>query len=170
MNLKQASVNILNQLKDVFDRLSDAEFTSPVELLSGSSVGQHFRHIVEFYHCLTKGNPVGIVNYDKRDHDKTIERDRVIALAFLGNIIERIEDADDEKRLILHISYDTNSDTSIEIGTNFNRELAYNIEHAVHHMAIIKIGIQAINKNFEFPENFGVAVSTVKYKRKEPAQ
>jgi hypothetical protein len=41
--------------------------------------------------------------------------------------------------------------------------LMYNIEHCVHHQAIIKIAFLFLGKQ-EFVESFGVAKSTIKYR------
>jgi hypothetical protein len=43
------------------------------------------------------------------------------------------------------------------------RELAYNIEHTIHHMAIIKQSIIEHFTYIDLPEYFGVASSTVRY-------
>jgi hypothetical protein len=48
--------------------------------------------------------------------------------------------------------------------TNYFRELTYNIEHAVHHMAIIKIGIREVANYVTLPADFGIAASTIRYK------
>jgi hypothetical protein len=42
--------------------------------------------------------------------------------------------------------------------------LVYNIEHAVHHMAIMKIGIREVADYINLPDNFGIAVSTLRYR------
>jgi len=53
---------------------------------------------------------------------------------------------------------------TVKVDTTFNRELLYAIEHTVHHMAIIKIGMLLNYPNVTVPENFGVAESTIQYK------
>jgi hypothetical protein len=61
-------------------------------------------------------------------------------------------------------NYETDSGQNISMKSSFYRELAYNIEHAIHHMALLKV---AINHSFSYitvPESFGVASSTVRYR------
>jgi len=53
------------------------------------------------------------------------------------------------------------------IKTNALRELAYNIEHAIHHMAIIKIGINEVSPYILLPSAFGVASSTIRHLKKQ---
>ena len=79
----------------------------------------------------------------------------------------------DFKRVILFILtseaiYDEHSDKPIRISTNFYREIAYNLEHTIHHMALIRVGISEVS-NIRLPEDFGIATSTVKH-RKQCAQ
>ena len=46
-------------------------------------------------------------------------------------------------------------------------ELVYNIEHAVHHMAIIRIAVQHEFPDLALDDEFGYATSTLKYLRKQ---
>ena len=50
------------------------------------------------------------------------------------------------------------------IESNYYRELMYNIEHCIHHQAIIKIALLHLGKT-EIVENFGIAKSTIEYRR-----
>jgi hypothetical protein len=47
----------------------------------------------------------------------------------------------------------------------FQRE--YNIEHVVHHMALVKIGIHEVSPYVILPPDFGVAISTIKYHKNQ---
>ena len=160
MHLKDYSIQILSQLMEVTRRLTPAQFACPIALLSGNSFGKHLRHVLEFYDRMIKGCEVGIINYDSRKHDTQLESDRNVALAKMQELISCVAQLKEDKTLRLEGNYGMEK---YDIQTNIYREMAYNIEHAVHHMAILRITL-----NTEFPEvkvdkNFGVAYSTVKY-------
>ena len=48
--------------------------------------------------------------------------------------------------------------------SSFYRELSYNIEHAIHHMALLKVAVKQTLTYISLPENFGVASSTIRYR------
>jgi len=163
MNLNQACSNILNQLTDLVSQIHEHDFTKPVETLSNSTIGQHLRHTLEFFICFENGVENGIINYDKRAHDKLIESDKFIARLEIDRIKNFISTLSD-KPLRLEVGYDLDRDDFITIETTATRELVYNIEHAVHHMAIIKIGVLEIASYIKLAPDFGIAASTIRYK------
>ena len=52
------------------------------------------------------------------------------------------------------------------IPSTFERELVYNIEHTIHHLALIAIGFRAYFPHVSLSEHFGVASSTVAHQKK----
>ncbi len=167
MQLSDACSNILNQLSDIIRQLEEKDFTRPSAALSQSTIGQHARHTLEFFICLEQGFHKGIINYDKRAHDKLIETDKFIALSAITRIRDFIHSQKNDQPLKLEVGYERHSEDCITIETNYFRELTYNIEHAVHHMAIMKIGLREVAPYVIFPTEFGVAVSTLRYKESE---
>lgn len=163
MQLSQAANTILNQLTGVIEQIQEDDFRKPCVALN-ASVGQHLRHTLEFFICLENGYAQGIVNYDKRVHDKIMENDKLIALHTIRQIKEFINQNQGDKSLKLEVGYLPDSDASETISTNYQRELVYNIEHAVHHMAIMKIGIREVADYITLPSDFGIAVSTLRYR------
>ena len=166
MLLKKSVHKVFVQLTESLNALPDAEYIKPCKALSNASIGQHVRHIVELFLCLEKGYGTSVVNYDGRKRDQKIETDKNFAIRLMHEIYSRI----DRPNIELHIragDYD-DSDGIIEIPTNYYREIAYNLEHAIHHMALIRIGINEIS-DVTLSHEFGVACSTIKY-RQECAQ
>ena len=144
-------------------QLAEEDFVKPVETLGNSTIAQHLRHTLEFFICLERGFEAGVVNYDKRAHDKLIETDKLIALSVLNKINEFIHAHRTDKALKLEAAYDLDKEEFVTIETNYLRELVYNIEHAVHHMAIMKIGIREAAPYVTLAHDFGIAASTIRY-------
>ncbi len=168
MTLTDACSNILSQLTDLVHQIRESDFVRPAETLSYSTVGQHLRHTLEFFICFEHGFEKGLINYDKRAHDKLIETDKFVALNAIKRILKFVNNVDD-KALKLEVGYDLERETFLTIDTTATRELVYNIEHAVHHMAIMKIGIREIAPYIQLPPDFGIAASTIRYKENSVA-
>jgi hypothetical protein len=164
MNLNIACCNIIAQLSDLVKQITEPDFSKPVKTLGNSTIGQHIRHTLEFFICLENGFEKGLINYDKRLHDKLIEEDKFIALSTIAKIQDFINRVHNNKDLTLEVGYDLDQDTFISVNTNYQRELIYNIEHAVHHMAIIKIGMPEAAPYITLPGDFGIAASTIRYR------
>ena len=163
--LSQACLTILSQLESTLNQISDHDFSKPSILLGNSTMGQHLRHTLEFFICLESGFEKGIVNYDKRAHDKLIESDKFIALSTIQRIKAFILSKNQDQPLKLEVGYEMHSEECVSIETNYFRELTYNIEHAVHHMAIMKIGIREVADYVILPPDFGIAVSTIRHQQ-----
>lgn len=150
----------LDDLISITGRLNDTQYTTKCTNLSGASIGQHLRHIIELLQCLLNGYDNAFVNYDLRKRDRNIETDRALAQQLLGLLAEDVCKPDRKMQLQVCFSDEGNHEN---IATTYFREIAYNIEHAIHHMALIRVGINEMAA-IELPEAFGVAPSTLKYK------
>ena len=166
MQLQQAVNNIFVQLSDSLDQLSPEQYVQPCKTLFNNTIGQHVRHIIELFQCLENGYEAGTVNYEKRKRDTQIETDKELAGRLLLDIHRGL--SRENKVLTLEACYDDHTTEGINIETNYHREIAYNLEHTIHHMALIRVGITDIS-SIQLPDDFGVASSTVKY-RKQCAQ
>ena len=163
MDLKITAKLVLDHLVVVLGQLKADHYALNIPLLN-ASVSQHVRHILEFYICLFDGLQLGKINYDNRKRDPRIENDITFTLELINEIKERISDQTVNLELSMELKYgEEESEDNIRLSTNYFRELAYNIEHTIHHLAIIK---QTIIEHFnyvELPEHFGIASSTVRY-------
>ena len=165
MQLKATGKEILYQVYVFTNQLNNAEYSAELELLNGNSVGKHVRHIVEFFDLLIQGASVGLINYDKRKHTPLYETDTSITLLKIKELMDEVEKLSQNRDVLLEVSYAKTDEETVKIKSSVERELAYNIEHAIHHMAIIKIAVQTVFPNIKLAENFGVAYSTVRYKK-----
>lgn len=167
-NLQLASSAILQQLNILLKQLSDAEFSRPIPALSGNSIGKHVRHVLEFYQCLIASAADGVVDYDKRERNPRMETDTTFCSAEITRISKTLEGITPEGSLAMVVSFQDGNPE--KINTTFSRELAYNIEHAIHHMAIIKIAVIQGFPDIQLDESFGIAYSTLKYNQETCAQ
>lgn len=161
--LTQEAISLLKQLSTVISSLDDQTYASHHELLSGASIGAHVRHTLEFFECLQKCPSSKEINYDLRQRNPELEVSRRSAMNFIDQLSDGFRFSSSATNLQL-VSQGADGSTR-QMTSSLDRELWYTIEHAIHHMAIIKIGILHAEPNFTFPQNFGIASSTVIYQQ-----
>lgn len=162
MQLQSSIHHVLQQLNASLEQLREDQFTMPATLLTGATIGQHVRHIIEGFLCLSLGYESGVVNYEKRKRDRRIETNKELACSLLAGIAHNLDLPD--KALLLEANYQEYSSKEMLISTTYYRELLFNLDHAIHHMAMIRIGIAEFS-DMELPAGFGVATSTIKYQQ-----
>jgi hypothetical protein len=160
----------LDQLEQVVEKIAPVDFSRPCQALSGSSIGQHLRHSLELFLCLEQGHHSGTINYDNRPRDKRLETDKAAALGAIGQIRQFVDQNRTNKLMQLDLSPDLGIDQCISIQTTLYRELAYNVDHVVHHLAIMKIGLREVASYIDLPPHFGVAASTIRYQGEQEEQ
>jgi len=69
----------------------------------------------------------------------------------------------------LYLNFDQDSRAVKQVKSNLMRELAYNLEHAIHHMALIRIVLNQQFPDVKVDANFGVAYSTIRYNKDQCA-
>jgi hypothetical protein len=154
---------MLKQGLEVLSDLDDQVYPNIRHPFSPCGIGSHFRHCLDFYQAFLNGVELGWIDYDNRQRDERIGKDRLSAAQKMMEAIEglerlswlhedtslmvRLEDADDG----LKPSWSSSS---------VLRELQSLLSHTVHHFALIGLMLQL--NGFEVPEDFGVAPSTLK--------
>lgn len=141
--------------------INDEDYSRPLEVFSGSTLGQHTRHFVEFFQCLLEQSALGVVNYDKRKRNQLIQENQKVAFAAMDAISTELCDRSEDEALKLETNYGL---SSLSVSTTFERELVFNIEHTVHHLALLRIGLIHLNPNLQLDPGFGVASSTQRHK------
>ena len=168
--MKNIAKENLFQLRELLQMISLENYTQKSDVLSGSSVGEHIRHVLEFYLLLVSGSFSGIISYDKRQRDILIEEDPHFAIRTIDRLIEGIETLDVNLGVKFEGDYTTDGSGQNYMQSSVGRELAYCIEHSIHHQAIIKAGFIAMGLSGLTGEHFGVAYSTIRYRDNKFAQ
>jgi uncharacterized damage-inducible protein DinB len=165
MNCKEGTIHIATQITTLLDQIDRYSYAKPLEIFSGSTLGQHFRHIVEFYHCLLQGIDNGLIDYANRQRNLNIEKDPVYAKQAFQEVLHAVEQLEENTELSVKADFSAeNSKVRPVVQSSVGRELMFAYDHAVHHLAIIKIGLQADAPQIEVEPNLGIAPSTVKYR------
>lgn len=149
----------LRELSDVIVQLSDDDYCYPCKDLSNATIGEHTRHIIELFQCLISQYESGVVNYDSRKRDTLMQTNTVFAATCITGIANQIDKPNKPLQLQQRVD-----GISLAIETNYHRELLYNLEHCIHHQALIKVALLQIN-SVEVDDNFGVARSTLEYRQ-----
>ncbi len=162
MLLTKPIQHVFAQLNDSLRQITNDEYKAQSSILTNATIGQHFRHILELFLCLEQGYVMGVVNYEKRKRDYRIETDKDFALDLMMDVFNNLEKPNRE--LILEAEDYCDDVQIVSVPSNYYRELVYNLEHTIHHMALIRVGIKEVS-SVQLPEDFGVAYSTVKFRQ-----
>lgn len=167
MNSIKGSLKVISSILDLLNKIDDASYKKPLPIFSGSTLGNHFRHILDFYNCLINGIDNGLIDYAVRERNPAIEMKTDAAYrAFekVGRAITKLEDHDP-----LVIRADFSGEYRPLVDSTVGRELMFAFDHAIHHLAMVKIGLNINFPQIEIDENLGVAPSTVKNKKAHKA-
>lgn len=167
--IKYCKINLL-EIKFMINKMDEPLYKVELTWLSGATIGQHVRHILEFYDCLFAAKNQGFVNYDSRKRNLQLETDCSFAKNQIDEIINNLSSLESNKSIFLEGNYTSETTANTTISTTFGRELAYCLEHSIHHQALIKIGLHELKLENIINENFGVAPATIRYRKEECAQ
>lgn len=158
--LVAVNVEVLGQMTELLSSLSSEKYGQNND--SDGSIGQHTRHIIEFYECFSEGYQKGVVNYDSRRRNPLVETDPTVATNELQHIIQDLEKITGESKFtVLAESF---GQDLIEVPSSVSREVLYLLEHTIHHMAIIRLLVKSCSPDHDLPKEFGVAYSTLRYR------
>lgn len=157
---------ITDQIINILKQIDTEEYCRSLELFNGSSLGQHFRHILDFYNCLLNGFTTGIIDYALRDREANIENDTTAAIQAFLIINQKVEQLNEQQTLQVKADF-VGHDGVMQplVQSSVGRELMYAYDHALHHLAIVKIGIKIALPHICLDKDIGVAPSTLRYKK-----
>jgi DinB superfamily len=150
----------LQLLSKLLQELTEEQYLKKVAHLGNSSIGAHTRHIIELLQCTIKGYSTGEVDYVNRSRNLLLETDKVFARSTVQQLDSMARLAD--KTLTLAVEQLDAEAELPTVTTTYFREIIYNTEHTIHHLALIKVAV--IDMKLDIVDHeFGMAYSTIKY-------
>lgn len=162
--MKKVSQELLKEVSTVISLLDHQDYSHALPVLNGSSIGKHVRHILDLFECLIESSTESTINYDQRKRNPETETSKEFALLKIESIVKSLDLLNLKKEVRLNQKL---NDEFCAINSTVERELLYNIEHCIHHLAIIKIGIENNFSYVQLPESFGVAYSTLTHREQK---
>jgi uncharacterized damage-inducible protein DinB len=151
---------LLVELRDVITLLpAHCYRAQPAARVSGS-VGAHVRHTLDHVAALLAAIDGDELRYDQRRRGTTLEIDALSAVNEIERLMFRMRRIDLDG-LDLPLTFSTRlhpAQPPIPVRTTLARELAFVIQHTVHHCALI--GVLLAWQGQQVPYGFGLAAST----------
>lgn len=168
MDAQNGTLLITRQMSALLEKLPLYVYTKPVSLFHGSTVGQHFRHILEFYTCLLEGCDAAYIDYSSRQRNDAISENPRIALRVLESVVNKIPQLNVQQVLKVESEFCEAADERRPAYlSSMGRELQYAFDHAVHHLAIIRMGLESHFPEIPVEADLGVAPSTLKHRKEQ---
>jgi len=167
--LHDAVAEILRQGESLLNSLSDENYTRKLPAVFSSTVGGHYRHCLDHFQSLLVGLDADEINYDHRERNPRIEKDREFALAETHRILRAFASISTpflDRPMNIRSKVNYERDTAALIGSTVGRELMYAVAHSIHHYALIAVMCGMLE--VPIPAGFGVAPSTLKYHAEQP--
>lgn len=155
-------IQITEQLKSLSNLLlllTNTQYNQKIAFLGNASIGGHTRHIIELLNCAIHGYKMGTVDYLNRVRDLSLETDKLFAMQELRRLAEQIKQSDRQMDLVIEGNEESSTNC---VTTTYFREIVYNAEHAIHHLALIRVALREMKLEI-VGEDFGMAYSTIKY-------
>jgi len=128
-----------------------------------STIGAHFRHVLEHYRCFFRQIVSGRFCYDERERDGALERDQAYAEQTIEQLITAFKDLNDaffEQSFVIE-----DEQSQGPVTTTLQRELLFLQSHTVHHYAIIAAMTRAFGK--QPADDFGIAIATRSHQKRQ---
>ena len=74
MQATEAIAQLIDQIRGLLQQLEASEYQRTLPEYRGSTLGQHFRHMLEFFQCLEASEASGTVDYAARPRNPIFEQ------------------------------------------------------------------------------------------------
>lgn len=155
-SLIQSNISGLDEGLHLLAILGSEHYSASYKPAFQSTIGAHFRHVLEHYRCLFEQLDSGTISYDVRERDERLECDAEYAVSTITEVIAMLRALQADAFSREYLIKDQQSETPVI--SSLERELLFLQSHAVHHYAIIAAMTRAFGKQPQ--ADFGVAIAT----------
>lgn len=148
----------LQLLQILLHDLPEDKYREASTMLGHATIGQHVRHILEMLKCLKDGYAIGKLNYDDRKRDTLLENNKQFSRSLIAELLASMRQPN--KAITIAVTVDENQ--TVEVQSSYIREIAYNLEHTVHHMAMIQVALREMKLSLVH-DDFGKAYATIRH-------
>lgn len=164
MQAISAILNVTEQIDHVLSQLEPHEYRKQLPEFEGNTLGMHFRHILEFFQCLEKGMvESGRVDYASRERNLLYEDNPKVAAAAFMAFAEVLPTLNDTAEI--EVTAEFGGQERPSYASSVGRELLFVYDHAIHHLAMIKIGLLCHFPHIKTDQDLGVSPSTIKARK-----
>ncbi|MEZ4926191.1 MAG: hypothetical protein R3A50_07940 [Saprospiraceae bacterium] len=157
---KEAIIIVVDQIDYILSQIETEDYRRQLPEFDGHSIGQHFRHILEFFQCLGNGMGEGVIDYASRERNMLYEDSPSITASAFRDFIQALEKQDIDSAMKVKAEY--GCDERPDYHSSLSRELLFVYDHAIHHLAIIRIGLTCHFSYVNMHRDLGVSPSTIK--------
>lgn len=149
---------------DIIDRLDDLAYRKQTS--NSASVGEQFRHNLDFLNLFIRGIESGKIDYARRERDIRIARSRTHAIDRFEAVATQIAELN-HSIFLDPVAVRSEIETGLWLQSSVIREMEFVLSHTVHHHALIALKLAGFG--IELQRGVGVAPSTEKYWNKVAA-
>lgn len=160
MQATSAILAVVHQINHVLEQLEPHEYRRQLPEFEGNTLGQHFRHILEFFQCLEQGAHSGVVDYAARERNLLYEDNPGLTATAFASFAEKLPSLNDFGSVDVRAEFGGLERPTYS--STIGRELMFVYDHAIHHLAIIKIGLLCHFPHIHSDQDLGVSPSTIK--------
>lgn len=166
MKCLSAVEEMIIQIISLLDQIPDQDFNRSLEVYEDATLGKHFRHIYEFFDCLVNQCDCGEIDYGLRKREQSLENYTDIAKDRFLKLRDRLGELEEELPIEVCTDFKDEQGQRQTVKSTLGRELMYAYDHAVHHLAIVRIGLASLSPEVTIDESLGVAASTIQHQYK----
>jgi uncharacterized damage-inducible protein DinB len=160
-NLLQANIEALGEGTELLALLKPEQYTRAYKPAFHSTIGAHFRHVLEHYRCFITQLEAGHICYDNRERDPLLECN----FAYANQTITQLQSAlrDLEQHDLDQFCQLSDQQATESLTSTVYRELLFLQSHTMHHYAII--GAMTRVFGAQPSSDFGVAIATREHQK-----